>query len=354
MYEYFYSNDIANFTYIKIPNIFFEDKYLSTLSLYAKVLYGMLLDRTSLSAENGWRDNKGRVFIYFKQELVSEKLSIGTTKTVQVFNELEKFGLIERQKQGQGKPVRIYVLNFTKRIENTASDDIETPTELISIRPSEYESQDFQNLKVKTFKKQKSRPSKSESQDFQNMKANHTKINHTKINQTNLSSINQSDSERSQKSKSQNDELMDGRLIDNRNSEIIEETKEQIGYEYLNHNLRADVSTINLIVKILAEVYTSNREYITVSQQLIPRDEVVRQFRLLDEGHIEYVLDSFKKASLKTPVKNVKAYFLTCLYNAPDTIDTYYDSVVAHDLAQSSNLKNLSKEEIFDYAYANP
>ncbi|MFR8557734.1 MAG: replication initiator protein A [Acutalibacteraceae bacterium] len=82
------------------------------MSAEAKVLYGLFLDRMSLSVKNGWMDADDRVFIYFTLEDAIKLLCCGHTKAVALFSEVEKVGLIERKKQGQGKPTKIYVKNF--------------------------------------------------------------------------------------------------------------------------------------------------------------------------------------------------------------------------------------------------
>ena len=85
----------------------------------SRILYGLLLDRTGLSRMNDWRDELGRVYIYFKVEEVMKCLHCAKQKAVKLLKELEKSELIERRKQGQGRPDRIYVKNFvrTKDIE---------------------------------------------------------------------------------------------------------------------------------------------------------------------------------------------------------------------------------------------
>ena len=82
----------------------------------AKVLYGLMLDRMGLSVRNGWLDDEGRVYIYFTLDDALAMLGCGKDKAVRLFKELDVsggIGLIERRKQGQGRPARIYVKNFT-------------------------------------------------------------------------------------------------------------------------------------------------------------------------------------------------------------------------------------------------
>ena len=110
--DYYYNNESEQFSFYRIPKVLFTDERYRAVSLEARTLYGLLLDRMSLSARNGWLDGDGKVFIYFTQEDVQEYLGCGHNKATAFMRELEAIGLIERKKQGQGKPAKIYVKNF--------------------------------------------------------------------------------------------------------------------------------------------------------------------------------------------------------------------------------------------------
>ena len=102
------SNDQNAF--IRMPkSLIYGDKY-RFLSVHAKLLYVLMADRASLSLSNEWRDRNGRVFIYFTIREICETLQCAHDKACRILIELEDFGLIERQKQGQGNPTMIYVL----------------------------------------------------------------------------------------------------------------------------------------------------------------------------------------------------------------------------------------------------
>ncbi len=99
------------------------------LSTDAKTLYGILLDRMSLSVKNEWFDKKGRVFIIFTIEDVKRTLRCADNKATRLLRELEEFGLIERKRRGQGKPCLVYVKNFSaesskESVKNRNNDDI--------------------------------------------------------------------------------------------------------------------------------------------------------------------------------------------------------------------------------------
>ncbi len=113
MYDYFYGAESEQFSFYRIPKVLFTDERFKGISAEAKVLYGLLLDRMSLSAKNGWLDKDGRVFIIFTIEDIMDAMGCADQKAGKLLFELEKkCGLIERKRQGLGKPNLIYVKNF--------------------------------------------------------------------------------------------------------------------------------------------------------------------------------------------------------------------------------------------------
>ncbi len=118
--NYYYGNEADQYSFYRIPKILLTDRRYKDVSLEAKVLYGLLLDRMGLSARNGWLDDNGRVFLYFTQEEAMSMLDCGKDKATNLFRELEGIGLMKRKKQGQGHPARIYVKNFILELEPAA------------------------------------------------------------------------------------------------------------------------------------------------------------------------------------------------------------------------------------------
>lgn len=118
-FDYFYGQQAEQFSFYRIPKALFTDKQFSDLSPEAKVLYGILLDRMNLSAKNGWIDDAGRVYIIFTLDEIMQSLACADQKATKMMKELEnKAGLIERKRQGLGKPNLIYVKNFIARQES--------------------------------------------------------------------------------------------------------------------------------------------------------------------------------------------------------------------------------------------
>ena len=89
MFDYFYGQSGEMFSYFRVPKILFRDIRFKDLSTDAKTLYGILLDRMSLSVKNGWLDGQGRVYIIFPIQEVMAALGCADNKATKLFRELE-------------------------------------------------------------------------------------------------------------------------------------------------------------------------------------------------------------------------------------------------------------------------
>ena len=112
-YDYFYGQSGELFSYFRIPKALFQDCRFRQISTDARTLYGILLDRMSLSVKNGWLDEQGRVYIIYTVREVQESLCCAEHKAVKLFRELEDLDLIERKRRGLGRPSLIYVKDFS-------------------------------------------------------------------------------------------------------------------------------------------------------------------------------------------------------------------------------------------------
>ena len=100
-YDFYYGNESNQFLFYRIPQQLIVGKDFKWLSVEAKLLYGLLLDRMGLSAKSGWYDETGRVYIYYTLEEIQENLNCGHDKATKLLVELDTktgYGLIERVK----------------------------------------------------------------------------------------------------------------------------------------------------------------------------------------------------------------------------------------------------------------
>lgn len=129
-FDYFYGQQSDLFTFYRVPKVLFTNERFWNISADAKMLYGILLDRMSLSAKNGWIDKNGRMYIIFTIDEAKMALNCAEQKAIKLLSELEKkAGLIERKRQGLGKPNLIYVKNFISAVDEKDGQPLEVVVE---------------------------------------------------------------------------------------------------------------------------------------------------------------------------------------------------------------------------------
>ncbi|WP_352415951.1 replication initiator protein A [Oscillibacter ruminantium] len=134
--NYFYGNEAELFAFYRIPKVLITDNRYGNMKCEAKLLYGLLLDRMTLSMKNGWLDAQNRAFIYYTIESIMEDLSCGHGKAGLLLAELERYGLLERKRQGLGKPDRLYVLKFMFGSIDFRKPTVQTAENRISANPN--------------------------------------------------------------------------------------------------------------------------------------------------------------------------------------------------------------------------
>ena len=177
-FDYYYGAQSESFAFYRIPRILVTGHEFRHLSTDAKLLYGLMLDRMGLSMRNGWYDAQGRVFIYYTMEQIQEDMNCGHDKALKLLAELDAakgVGLIERVKQGQGKPTIIYVKQFTA---------LEVPAPAPDEDTAEGRGADMGKAHVKTSDIPMSRHRKIRGQDFDFSEANKNNINKTDMSNT--------------------------------------------------------------------------------------------------------------------------------------------------------------------------
>ena len=178
--NYYYGSEVQQFSFFRVPKLLFTEPAYESLSSEGKLLYSLMLDRMGLSVRNQWFDSLGRVYIFFTVSDAMDKLHYKHDKIIRLFKELDDIGLIERKKQGLGKPNMIYVKNF---IMQEDGPHVPEPIEAAAGK----ESPEVSNQEVKTFQNGTSGGFKSGSQEVGKTDTNKTEYNKTDRNKTNLS-----------------------------------------------------------------------------------------------------------------------------------------------------------------------
>ncbi|MBR0161438.1 MAG: replication initiator protein A [Oscillospiraceae bacterium] len=296
MYDYFYGAESEQFSFYRIPKVLFTEEQFKNISAEAKVLYGLLLDRMSLSAKNGWQDKENRVYIIFTIEDIMEAMGCADQKAGKLLHELEsKCRLIERKRQGLGKPNLIYVKNFV------------TPSES---RFLNRENQDSGEVKITDQEPLKSR-------------SNNTEYNNTDISDTDsfpFTSFRERHVRETKRSDADQRE---------RYREIL---SGNISYEILLQDYPLDRDILTEILELMVDTVCTTRSTVRISGDDNPAEVVKSQFLKLDSEHIRFVMDGLKDNT--TRIRNMRQYLLATLYNAPLTIGNYYRSLVSHDMSE--------------------
>ena len=272
------------------------------ISVEAKLLYGLMLDRLSLSIKNGWFDALNRAYIIYTIEEVMEDMHCGNQKAIKLVGELEKKAeLIKKKRQGLGKPSLIYVLKFSTNNPQNSSES----------HFKKCENHTSGDVKITT-------------QEMWNSHGNKTNQNKTDFNETDLIhlSVNVSGMDR------EKDGIREDVMEKRRSYEKY--FRETLYIDDLKTSYPYDHGRIEEIVELLVDTVCSTAKTIRCAGEDRPAEVVKSRFMKLDYGHIQYVLDCVHENT--TEIRNIKAYMLTTLYNAPITIDHYYRAKVNHDL----------------------
>ena len=297
--EYFYGEQADSYSFYRIPRQLITGEKYKGLSVEAKLLYGMMLDRMGLSLRNGWLDKTGRVYIYYTVEEIQSDLGCGHVKAGRLLAELDTvkgIGLIERVRQGQGKPAKIYVKKF--------SPDPPPQGEKSGLpRQPQNGGQDSAKAEVRSAASCRSGHTESGGADRQKPAGSYIENNYPESSYTNQS------------------------IVPEEVEQLTEAVREQIDYRLLALSYPEDDP--DCILELICDVLTSSSPGIKIGGETIPTAKVQTRFRRLQFDHVAYVLDSLRETTTK--IINIRAYLLTALYNAPLTIGPYYSAAVRHD-----------------------
>ena len=289
MLDYIYNVEPERFSFLRVPKILLQNEAYAGISAEAKLLYSLLFDRTELSNKNGWLDDQNRVYIIFTVAEIRECMNCGNKKAIQLLDELEnKAGLIERKRQGLGKPNLIYVRSFYRTVDK-------------------YGERHFLKCQNDT-----SGSVKMTSQEVSESHSNNTDNKKTDMNHTDLSFLPGRESKRS-------DDY----------AQYESYFRSELEIPILIRNSPTEKETLEGILDLLAETCSSKRKTIRIAGDDKPLEVVKGRLMKLNSMHIQFVLDCLKENT--TCVRDMKQYLLTTLFNAPVTISPYYQAKVNYD-----------------------
>ena len=290
MFDYFYGAQAEQFSFYRVPKVLFTKEQFRQLSAEAKILYGIMLDKLDLSVKNKWVDETGRVYIIYTIEQIMADMNCADQKATKLLDELEKkCGLIERKRQGLGKPNLIFVKNFITGVEGSM---------MARIQNRENHDSGAVNITIADYPKSRG------------INTNHNNTENSDINPIQSGFDEDGISER---------------------NEYERYFRESLSIDVLLRENLGEEERILGILDLMVDVCCSKRSVIRIAGDDKPLAVVKSRFMKLNEEHIRYVLKCLSENT--TRVRNIRQYLLTALYNAPATIRPFYQAWVNNDMA---------------------
>lgn len=298
--DYFYGDEAEQFSYFRIPRLLITSPRFNGISVEAKLLYGLLLDRMGLSYKNGWLEEDGRVYIYYTIEEIAEDLNCKRDKAMKLLAELDSdngIGLVVKKRQGQGKPSKLYIKRFTSS-EKSAGTDFKKSA-----------GTDFKRSAGTDFKKSAGAdPKKSAGTDPSYLDNKYPDIIYPEAVNP---SILPSTENLAPAHEKQVDGLMDG-------TAVRERIKKQIDYDFLPFRLNGwELKQADEMLELMVEVAMNRSHTMRVGRDEFVTTYVQDRFKAITIDHIEQVLQGLKENEGR--ITNVKAYLLASLFNAAAT-----------------------------------
>ena len=354
-FDYFRGMEAEQYSFYRVPKVLFTAECFKSLSCEAKVLYGLMLDRMSLSIKNRWFDEEDRVYIIFTVEEIAELLNCGTQKAVKLMKELDSnqgIGLIEKKRLGLGKPNVIYVKNFMLKEKHSFEQEEKASENLENTQNSENHNsrimkttiQEFPESQFKNGENHNSGIVKTTNQEFPESQfkngENHTsrivKITTQEVpkSQSNNTDINKTDFSETDPIQSYQSLTADEVYpVEEDVMEKMETYREilRVNVDYEGFVEKGEGEDVGELIELMVEILMlPDDTVVRIGGADKPVSVVKNRFLKLTYSHIEYVLFSLHRNTSK--VANIRAYLLTTLYNSSMTMNHYYQAEVNHDL----------------------
>ena len=365
-FDYYYGLESEQFNYIKIPKLIIEDMVFYELSDRAKILYGVMLDRMSLSRKNQWIDDQNRVYILFSIDKIAQALNCSKPTACKALAELDAekgIGLIEKVKRGQGNPDIIYVKNFISYVANSpdvgkekawdstipdkcmwereeadvADDtaDSDAMVEVLSL------AEDPMTSDVPSSEVDVTSQTDAETIDFTENSQNSNFLNSRNLNSRILNSkiltsrIQESLPLEVKDFYPNNTDINNTEFINTENdsdgldrlggyTRVVAQIQQNIDYQSLcAYQDEEKRSLYEEIYQLICDVVLVPDEEMKINGKVYPYEMVRQRFMSLRFEHVIYVTECMAENFGK--VSNIRNYLITALYNAPLTIQNYSD-----------------------------
>lgn len=382
-FDFYYGDESEQYSFYSVPKMFFTNDVFNGLSAMSKLLYSFLLDRMSLSRKRNWIDDKNRAYIKYSLKSICKDMNVSRNSAIKYMRELQEFGLITKYPK-EGMEDIIYVMDFSKvrqirydeqrniNISETgketeannkmevASDtdiyDTYAPPDFNKIEQDENIKNDDLGCKGKSTQSTgaKIEPVQnlnwfknctgSKSEPVQNLHRPNQKSNNNIYNINNniynpLSNTDKIDNDiyksypsinRNKNINSSMDEKID--KIDNTYDYVCQHVKDNIDYDIMMTSPECE-SWYDDYYNLIVEVLMRNSKTMRISGEDYSMALVKKRFEMLKSSHLQYVHMQISRST--SDIKNIKAYLIKALFNAPVTQNSFYQTKVNHDMANN-------------------
>lgn len=308
-FDYYYGVEAEQFTFVRVPKVLFTDKeHFGSLSNDARILYGFLLERMSLSRKNNLIDARNRVYIIFPIDEIAEIMGVCHEKALNILKELDEqngIGLVKKKRRGLGLPSILYVKNFI------INDGVEAVPE----KPSNHsEPQERLDNNAPT-----SRSRENRFQEVGKTDSNNTDKNNTEMSYTDIQSINQSVADLQNFSPGAAPSVENAGLIDGIDRNAVEEAvKKQIDYDCLmSFKDDAVVKMVEEIKDLIVDVLCGERTVISEGKR-VSEETAKAAYRKITFEHVQYVLHSL--VNYPDKISRIDRFLTTSLLNSVYTL----------------------------------
>lgn len=309
-FDYYYGAESEQFSFVRVPRVLFTDKeHFDNLSNEAKLMYGLLLERMSLSRKNNQIDKHNRVYIIFPVEEIEESLDVGHEKALNLLKELDDqsgIGLVKKKRRGLGLPSILYVKNFIVKGEQNTD---RVPTS----RSTENEFQEFGKTDFKKSENQTSENPKNRLLEVRKSDSNNIDINNTDMSYTYDQSI-----DRSQAGIQNFSPGADGLIDVIERSTVEEKVKKQIDYDCLiSHPDSSVVQMAEEIKDLMVDVLCGERSVVSEGKR-VSEETAKAAYRKITFDHVQYVMKSL--VSYPDKISRIDRFLTVSLFNSVYTL----------------------------------
>ena len=372
-FDYYYGEESEQYSFLKIPKLFFTDKTYESLSIQAKLLYGLMLDRMALSAKRGWYDAYNRAYVKYTSKAIAADMGINQKSALKYMKELSEFGLIIKVQQA-GLADVIYVMNFAKvrqadaSLDNPGFNNVMYESKTQSSGQLQYNDMRSDELSEPGGSNKNlldtdltGNPARTTTVNFTPLQNLHRSKTYTTPKFTPLQNLHTPEQKNNKNNYNNiNTNMPDNSVLDNNTNQSINQsvypvisyqsdaerqtdmTEEEYYEQLVKSNIDYDIymqdennrDWYEEYYNIILEVVMRKADKIFVAGSEWPQNFVKSRFLKITASDMLYVHDRMQHTV--SDIKNIKAYLIAALFNAPTTNKSYWNSRVNHDMSSSN------------------